>query len=81
VLKKEEEAALVTWLKDLGDRGVPVTKEQLMESVHQIIKNTEKRTPFLNQRPGRHWYELFLKRHSDVALRTPQNLTSSRSQV
>jgi hypothetical protein len=40
VLKKEEEAALVTWLK--GDRGFPVTKEQLMESVRQIIKNTEK---------------------------------------
>jgi hypothetical protein len=40
VLKKEEEAALVTWLK--GYRGFPVTKEQLMESVRQIIKNTEK---------------------------------------
>ncbi|KAH9639391.1 hypothetical protein HF086_002080 [Spodoptera exigua] len=39
------------------------------------------KTPFKNNRPGRHWYESFKKRHLEISLRTSQNLTESRATV
>lgn len=36
---------------------------------------------FVNNRPGPKWLMLFLKRHPEVALRTPQLLGNSRADV
>ncbi|XP_063907880.1 uncharacterized protein LOC135126021 [Zophobas morio] len=81
VLTVAEEQALVKWCFFLSDRGFPVTKNQLLDSVQLLIKTMKRPNPFQNNRPGRHWYELFLKRHPRVSSRTPQNLTSSRTNV
>ncbi|KAJ3647453.1 hypothetical protein Zmor_019331 [Zophobas morio] len=81
VLTVAEEQALVKWCFFLSDRGFPVTKNQLLDSVQLLIKTIKRPNPFQNNRPGRHWYELFLKRHPEVSSRTPQNLTSSRANV
>ncbi|KAJ8946287.1 hypothetical protein NQ314_008912 [Rhamnusium bicolor] len=35
----------------------------------------------IDGRPGRHWYEAFLKRHPEVSQRMSQNLTSNRANV
>lgn len=51
----------------------------LYKSVSSWAKKKE--TPLANNKPGRHWYELFLKRHPKISLRVSQNLTSSRSAV
>ncbi len=36
---------------------------------------------FVNNRPGPKWVDLFLQRHPNISLRTPQALTSSRANV
>lgn len=81
ILSKEEENWLVTWIIHIGNRGFPVTKDQLLDSVKMLIKKLKRESPFKDDRPGRHWYEAFLKRHPQLSLRTPQNLTKSRASV
>lgn len=65
----------------LGERGFPVTKNQLLDSVQQFIIKLEKTTPFTNNRPGKHWYEEFLRRHLELAIRIAQNLTHTHASV
>lgn len=81
VLSTEEEKLLEEWIIHLAERRFPVTKDQLLDSVQVLIKRLKRPNPFTNGRPGRHWYEAFLKRHPTISQRTSQNLTSSRSAV
>lgn len=85
-LNSEEERLLVNWIGTMGKAGFPVTKNQLLDSVQRLVKdlkvkNPEREFPFAGNRPGRHWYESFLKRNPEISLRTAQNLTSSRANV
>ena len=45
----------------MSERGFPVTKEQLLDSVQLLIKQLQKEDPFMNNRSGCHWYELFIR--------------------
>ena len=80
-LTKDEEAEVVKWIMHLSQRGFPVTKNQLINSVQLLIKKLERDTPFKDGRPGRHWYESFLKRHPEIASRDSQNLSHNRVSV
>lgn len=85
-LTSEEERLLVDWIIQTGKAGFPITKTKLLDSVQRLVKNMKKKNPerefpFIGDRPGRHWYESFLRRHPEISLRTPQNLTSSRANV
>lgn len=46
-----------------------------------LIKKLQRPTPFSGGRPGRHWFESFLKRHPKIAERVSQNLTPTRASV
>jgi len=86
VLTSDEEAEIVNWILFCADRGFPINKTHLLDCVQNYVtekKLTEKNktTPFKNNRPGKHWYNAFLKRHSDLAKRIAQNLTSTRASV
>lgn len=81
ILTKEEERQLVRWIFHVGDSGFPVTKVQLLDSVQVLLKNLKRTNCFNHGRPGRHWYESFLKRHPNIATRVSQNLTHSRATV
>lgn len=59
----------------------PITKNQLLDSVQQLIIKLEKTTPFTNNKPSRHWYEGFLRCHPELAIRIAQNLTHTRPSV
>lgn len=74
VLSHEEENILVRWVCFMAEKHFPVTKEQLLDSVQKIIseKNLDS-CPFTNNRPGKKWYSLFLKRHPDLSERIAQN--------
>lgn len=85
-LNHEEEKLLVDWIVTMGKAGFPVTKIELLDSVQRLVKDLkvkypEREFPFVGNRPGRHWYESFLKRNPQISVRTAQNLTSSRSNV
>lgn len=81
ILSPAEENILEDWILHLASRRFPVTRDQLLDSVQALIKKLGKPNPFTNNRPGRHWYDAFLKRHPNISQRTAQNLTSSRSAV
>lgn len=75
------EKILVTWAKAMVKQGFPIGKDNLQDSVKKIVDDLKIETPFKNGRPGKRWYNSFLKRHPDLITRQPQNLTASRASV
>ncbi|XP_013189681.1 uncharacterized protein LOC132903318 [Amyelois transitella] len=80
-LSTEEEAILEKWILDMAERHIPITRDELLDSVQRIIVDQKKTTPFTDNRPGKKWYNLFLKRHPSLSERTAQNLTTARDAV
>lgn len=80
-LSNEEEKILSEWIIQAARAGFPVGKDQLLDSVKQLMIELKRENPFHNNRPGKSWYKLFLKRNPDISARTPQNLTTSRASV
>ncbi|GAB0086526.1 HTH psq-type domain-containing protein [Sergentomyia squamirostris] len=81
VLSIEEEKRFVEWIHKRAEMGFPVTKDELKDSVALYVKLRKTKNRFKNNRPGRTWLKNFLKRHPDVAKRTPQNLSTRRAKV
>lgn len=81
VLTADEEDMFANGLLDMSNSGFPATKLQLLDSVQLYLNKEERTTPFVENRPGRDWYERFMKRHPDLSLRIAQNLTKSRSNL
>ena len=79
VLSEDEEKKLVEWMIHVSDRGFPITKTQLINSVELLIKQLKKVTPFKDGRPGRHWYEGFVRRHPEISERFRRNGGTSSS--
>lgn len=81
ILSKEEENILEDWIKDMANKHIPITKEELLDSVQRVIVDKNQETPFTNNRPGKKWYSSFMKRHPTIAERTAQNLCTARDNV
>lgn len=77
----KEEDILEQWIINMNDMYIPITKDELLGSVQKIIADKHQATPFKDNRPGKKWYNLFLKRHPTVSERTAQNLTTARDNV
>ena len=43
--------------------------------------NPERVTPFKDQRPGKHWFQAFMRRHSGLSVRTPERVSKARAGV
>ncbi|KAJ2949894.1 hypothetical protein O0L34_g11214 [Tuta absoluta] len=80
-LSTEEEAILEKWILDMAEKHIPITRDELLDSVQRIIADQKRKTPFTDNRPGRKWYSLFLNRHPAISERTAQNLTTARDAV
>lgn len=81
ILTPTEETTLVNWLIDCGRKGFPKRKEDLIASVADFIKKDGRPNPFSNGVPGIKWYRLFLERHPELAIRTPEAVTSASAAV
>lgn len=81
VFTPEEEMELVNWITECSKAGFPVDKNMLLDSVQMILNKLEKVSPFVNNKPGRSWYDLFLKRHPELSLRFSENVTLCRAKV
>lgn len=79
ILTKEEESRITEWIIYCCDRGFPISRNQLLDSVHSLVTELKRSTPFTNNKPGRHWYEGFRRRHPELCLRVAQNLTRTRA--
>jgi len=71
----------VSWTLYVSEKGSPVIKEQLLNNVQLLMGQLQKENSFTNNRPGRHWYEAFIRRHSQLSHQIAQNLTTIRASV
>ena len=78
-LTAEEETQLVDWIFYCAVRGCPFTKSMLVGCVKTLVEELGRVTPFEENKPGRHWYEAFMRRHPEVTTRVTQNLSTSRA--
>lgn len=81
ILTASEENKIKEWLLYIAKTGFPATKDQLLDSVQLLLKNLKRQNNFKNGRPGRRWYEGFLKRNPDISERISQHLVKSRSTI
>lgn len=81
VLTDEEENVLVNWIIQSSKKGFLRRKEDIQYSVSDFLKKNNRPNPFKNDVPGEKWLKLFLKRHPEVAVRTPESVTAASSVV
>ncbi|CAH2097857.1 unnamed protein product [Euphydryas editha] len=81
VLSNDEEDSIAKWVLHRAEIGAPVTKSELLDNVQKYVKTIEKKTPFTDDRPSRHWWESFRKRHPELSIRKPQQLSATRAAV
>ncbi|CAG5079207.1 Similar to TIGD1: Tigger transposable element-derived protein 1 (Homo sapiens) [Cotesia congregata] len=81
VLSNIEENELVEWIFYCCKQGFPITKQKLLDSVKLLCDSDDRKTPFVDNRPGRSWYEAFIKRHPQVSEIVSENLSVTRAQV
>lgn len=81
IFDENEEKELVQWIIQLSECGFPVTKEHLLDAVQNIVKKSNRDTPFTDGRPSRHWYKAFLSRNPELSEKMSQNLTKSRANI
>jgi hypothetical protein len=68
-LTHEEETIIVNWLLYCCERGFPISKSQLLDCVQKLVVELKRETPFKENKPGRHWYESFCRRHVEITER------------
>jgi len=74
VLSENEETLLAEWIQEMAKRGFGRTREELLDTVHIILKQDGRPSPFTNSRPGKDWCYGFLKGHPGISTRAPQQL-------
>uniref|UniRef100_A0ABD2WKN8 DDE-1 domain-containing protein n=1 Tax=Trichogramma kaykai TaxID=54128 RepID=A0ABD2WKN8_9HYME len=50
----------------------------LLNKVEEIVVKLNRKNPFKDNKPGRHWFDAFCRRHDNISTRICQNLTTSR---
>lgn len=80
-LTPQEEHLICKWIMAMAKKGFPVNKENLVQTVQDIITKDNRRTVFKDNAPGRKWFECFLKRHPAISQRHAEYIDLSRSRV
>lgn len=81
ILGIEGENKIVDWIIELAKCGIPVKKEDLLETVTKLLKDIGKENRFPGGRPGQKWYKNFLRRHPEISVREPEAINKAREAV
>ncbi|XP_062711605.1 uncharacterized protein LOC109424601 isoform X1 [Aedes albopictus] len=81
VLSTDEEEHIVKWLKDMDRKGYPITQKSLQYKVCNYLKTNPRPNPFKDNIPGKSWFKLFMNRHPDLSIRTPEAVTAASANV
>ena len=81
MLSHEEEEHLAKWAIQMAKVGYVRTKQELLDTVQTIINTDGKHNPFKNNRPGKNWYQAFLRRHPELSHRQQQQLGKERAVI
>ena len=85
LLTEAEEAVLIAYIKGSARRAQPVTRQNVLDAVTSILENEEeegthrRRPSSFDAAPKRKWWRLFRNRHPEIAIRTPETLTTSQT--
>lgn len=79
VLTDQEESEIATWAINMSKIGYGRTKEEVLCVVQKLLEKNPRPNPFVNNKPGREWWEAFLRRNPSLTLRTPENLCKARA--
>lgn len=83
-LTEQEEMIFVEWLLARAKKGFAVDRHTLMLSVSYYLKENNRNVRFLNKttlKPGRSWFQHFLKRHPNLKERYTEGVSKARSAV
>lgn len=76
---------LEDWVKQCCNRGLPLTKNSLLYSAHQLFQEGQYdklvNTFDVDKGPSRRWYESFMRRHPNLTFRTPEYVHKGRAIV
>ena len=78
-LTEAEEQQLADWAIEMGKIGYGCTREQISLMVQKPLDKDGRQNPFLNNRPGKDWWYAFLRRHPELAMRSPEPLQLARA--
>lgn len=81
ILGAKVEKELVSWLLETSKMGFPTSKQMLLDTVQEIVEKSNLKTPFVNNRPGRKWFDSFLKRHKEVSFKHAEYIHRCRGSV
>nr|XP_054764527.1 uncharacterized protein LOC129271180 isoform X2 [Lytechinus pictus] len=70
-LTAAEEALLSNWVLQMSRVSQCPSKKDIIQVVKKILDDDGRETPFKNNQPGEKWFNLFLKRHPELAPGTP----------
>lgn len=81
VLSTQEEHEIAHWIFLCYQRGFPITKSQLLESVEVICQKIKREISFSNGRPGRGWFTGFLRRHPQISKSIFENTSLDKANI
>lgn len=73
ILGIDGEQKVVDWIIKLAKCGIPVSKEKLLETVKNILKDMGKADKFEGKRLCQTWHQNFLKIHPEISIREPES--------
>lgn len=79
ILTAAEEQIIVEYAIEMSRIGYGKTREQILEMVKKIIDKDGRPNPFKDNMPGKKWWQLFMKRHPELATRIPEPLQLARA--
>lgn len=80
-LPESYEKSICTWIQTCNRAGFPVSKVQLINTVHELVVKNNIETKFKDNKPGYKWVSLFLARYPILSVRTSQTLVRARAEV
>lgn len=75
------EKQVVQWITKIAKCGFPVKKQELLDTVQKILKDSQRPNPFKDDRPGQTWYSGFLKRNPEISVRAAESINKARSRI
>ncbi|XP_043478744.1 tigger transposable element-derived protein 1-like [Leptopilina heterotoma] len=81
ILLSHEEERIKNWILMKAKLGFPMHPEQVMDAVQSILKETVRKNPFKDDRPGKKWFSLFLNRNPEIVLKNAEVISKGRASV
>lgn len=79
VLTTAEEKYLEDWIIGKAKIGLPMHKDDVKDSVCNVIKSIKRKNPFVDDRPGEKWVSLFMKRHPTITQRNTETINKGKA--